>query len=107
MIVHAVMSGYTILNCMYRQVVCTMSIIAIITFVYVTSVIDRGRYIQLMYSVFYMCRYLDVSFISYIVSEVTHGYQLKEDKDLFSEKQRRITTFMKTPRELEKVCSKP
>lgn len=46
---------------------------------------------------------LDVSFISYIVSEVTHGYQLKEDKDLFSEKQRRITTFMKTPRELEKV----
>ena len=46
---------------------------------------------------------LDVSFIGYFVSEVTHGYQLKEDKDLYSEKQRRVTTFMKTPRELEKV----
>lgn len=45
----------------------------------------------------------DTSFVSYFISEVTHGYQLKQDKHLYSEKQRRITTFMKTPRELEKV----
>ena len=37
------------------------------------------------------------------MSEVSHGYQLKGDGYLYSEKQRKITTFMKTPRELEKV----
>lgn len=45
----------------------------------------------------------DTSFVSYFISEITHGYQLKQDEHLYSEKQRRITTFMKTPRELEKV----
>lgn len=44
-----------------------------------------------------------VSFINYFIAEVTHGYQLKEDEQVYSEKQRRVTTFMKTPRELEKV----
>ena len=29
----------------------------------------------------------------------------KEDEQLYSEKQRRVSTFMKTPRKLEKVCS--
>ena len=47
--------------------------------------------------------FLGVSFFNYFVTEITHGYQLKEDKQLYSEKQRRVTTFMKTPREVEKV----
>lgn len=45
----------------------------------------------------------NISFGSYFFSELTHGYELKDDKHLYSEKQRRITTFMKTPRELEKL----
>ena len=40
----------------------------------------------------------------YLFAEVSHGYLLEEDEQLYSEKQRRVTTFMKTPRELEKVC---
>ena len=52
-----------------------------------------------------MIFFLEISFIDYFISEVTHGYQLKEDKHLYSEKQRRVTTFMKTPRELEKVMA--
>lgn len=48
-------------------------------------------------------KFADVSFFGYFVAEVTHGYHLNEDKQMYSEKQRRITTFMKTPRELEKV----
>ena len=43
------------------------------------------------------------SLIRYIFAEVSHGYLLEEDEQLYSEKQRRVSTFMKTPRELEKV----
>ena len=39
----------------------------------------------------------------YLVAEVSRGYLLEQDQLLYSEKQRRINTFMKTPRELEKV----
>ena len=39
----------------------------------------------------------------YIVTELTHGYELNENEQVYSEKQRRVSTFMKTPRELEKV----
>ncbi len=47
--------------------------------------------------------FIGVSFLSYFIAEATHGYELNEDEKLFSDKQRRVTTFMKTPRELEKV----
>ena len=50
-----------------------------------------------------MCVYAGLSFISYILAEVSHGYLLEEDEQMYSEKQRRVSTFMKTPRELEKV----
>ena len=39
----------------------------------------------------------------YILAEVSQGYLLEEDEQLYSERQRRVSTFMKTPRELEKV----
>ncbi len=58
-----------------------------------------------MQDYFDMKFFSDVSLISYFITEVTHGYHLKEDEQIYSEKQRRITTFMKTPRELEKVRS--
>ena len=45
-----------------------------------------------------------VSVWSYFMAELTHGYHLNENEKLYSEKQRRVSTFMKTPRELEKVC---
>ena len=48
--------------------------------------------------------YLGMSFLGYVVAEVTRGYLLEEDEQkLLSEKQRRVSRFMKTPRELEKV----
>ena len=42
----------------------------------------------------------------YVVGELSRGYLLERDEAMFSEKQRRVVTFMKTPRELEKVCFK-
>ena len=45
-----------------------------------------------------------VSFFSYLAGEVSHTYLLREDRELYSEKQKRVLTFMKTPRELEKVA---
>ena len=49
--------------------------------------------------------YLGVSFFGYVVAEVTRGYLLEEDEQrLLSEKQRRVSRFMNTPREVEKVC---
>jgi len=45
-----------------------------------------------------------ISFVRYLFAEVSHGYLMEEDEELYSEKQRRVSTFMKTPRELEKVC---
>lgn len=45
-----------------------------------------------------------MSFLEYVVAEVTRGYLLEEDdQNLLSEKQRRVSRFMKTPRELEMV----
>ena len=40
----------------------------------------------------------------YVAGELSRGYLLERDEAMFSEKQRRVVTFMKTPRELEKVC---
>lgn len=48
---------------------------------------------------------LGVSLLSFLRSEVTRGYLVSEDEDLYTEKQRRVLTFWKTPRELEKVSS--
>ena len=39
----------------------------------------------------------------YVVGELSRGYLVERDEAMFSEKQRRVNTFMKTPRELEKV----
>ena len=39
----------------------------------------------------------------YVVGELSRGYLLERDEAMLSEKQRRVVTFMKTPRELEKV----
>ena len=44
------------------------------------------------------------SVYQYVVGELSRGYLVEEDEAMFSEKQRRVLTFMKTPRELEKVC---
>ena len=45
------------------------------------------------------------SLLRYILAEVNHGYLLEEDERMYSDKQRRVSTFMKTPRELEKVIN--
>lgn len=46
-----------------------------------------------------------MSFLGYVCSELTRGYTVGGEEKLFSEKQRRISRFMKAPRELEKVCA--
>ncbi len=46
-----------------------------------------------------------MSLYNYVRCELTRGHGLKDGQGLFSEKQRRVTRFMKTPRELEKVMS--
>lgn len=38
-----------------------------------------------------------------MLGELSRGYLVEKDEAMFSEKQRRVLTFMKTPRELEKV----
>ena len=43
------------------------------------------------------------SLLSYVRSELTRGYMQECDELLYSEKHRRVSTFMQTPRELEKV----
>ena len=43
------------------------------------------------------------SLFSYVRSELTRGYMQECDELLYSEKHRRVSTFMQTPRELEKV----
>ena len=45
------------------------------------------------------------SVYEYVVGELSRGYLLERDEAMLSEKQRRVVTFMKTPRELEKVFS--
>lgn len=44
-----------------------------------------------------------VSLYRYVMGELSRGYLMEEDKNMFTEKQKRVNTFMKTPRELEKV----
>ena len=44
-----------------------------------------------------------VSLYRYVLGELSRGYLVEKDEAMFSEKQRRVLTFMKTPRELEKV----
>lgn len=39
----------------------------------------------------------------YFKSELTRGYLLERDQEKFTERRQRVYTFMKTPRELEKV----
>ena len=46
-----------------------------------------------------------MSFVRYIFAEVSRGYLMEYEEDEYTEKQRRVLTFMKTPRELEKVSS--
>lgn len=41
--------------------------------------------------------------MSFFTTELTRGYLLERDKAKFSERRERVYTFMKTPRELEKV----
>jgi hypothetical protein len=43
------------------------------------------------------------SVYGYVVGELSRGYLLERDEAMLSEKQRRVVTFMKTPRELEKL----
>ncbi|CAI8013719.1 Transmembrane anterior posterior transformation protein 1 [Geodia barretti] len=43
------------------------------------------------------------SVYDYVVGELSRGYLLERDEAMLSEKQRRVVTFMKTPRELEKL----
>ena len=52
----------------------------------------------------HVTKHVGVSFFSYLAREVSHSYMLREDEQLYSEKQKRVLTFMKTPRELEKVA---
>ena len=44
-----------------------------------------------------------VSFFGYLAGEVSHSYLLREDEQLYSEKQKRVSTFLRAPIELEKV----
>lgn len=44
-----------------------------------------------------------ISFFTFLKGEVTRGYLVQENKELYSEKQNRVLTFMRTPRELERV----
>lgn len=44
-----------------------------------------------------------MSLLRYVFSEVSRGYLPEADEQLYTEKLRRVSTFMKTPRELEKV----
>ncbi|XP_064388424.1 transmembrane anterior posterior transformation protein 1-like isoform X4 [Halichondria panicea] len=46
---------------------------------------------------------MGMSLYNYVRCELTRGHGLKDGQGLFSEKQRRVTRFMKTPRELEKL----
>ena len=48
----------------------------------------------------------DISVFSYLKSELTRGYMLERDECKYAERRERVYTFMKTPRELEKVFIK-
>ena len=42
---------------------------------------------------------------SYLGAEVTRGYHLDADKERYTDRRKKIYTFMKIPRELEKFMS--
>lgn len=44
-----------------------------------------------------------ISFFKYIQSEISHDYLLEKNKETFTAKRKRVYTFMKIPRELEKL----
>ena len=46
---------------------------------------------------------LDISLWRYVYFELTRGYWLEHDRARFAERRKRVYTFMKIPRELEKV----
>lgn len=45
-----------------------------------------------------------MSVFGYFTSELTRGYHLEREEEKYAQKRQRVYTFMKTPRELEKVC---
>ena len=61
------------------------------------------KYLILLISVNTVVIFLVSSLFSYVRSELTRGYMQECDELLYSEKHRRVSTFMQTPRELEKV----
>ena len=44
-----------------------------------------------------------VNVLRYVMAELSRGYVEEGERSMFTEKQRRVNTFMKTPVELEKV----
>ncbi len=48
---------------------------------------------------------LGASLLSYIIDEVKRDYMLEFNEKKLRERRKRVYTFMKTPRELEKVGS--
>ena len=44
-----------------------------------------------------------MSLLGYVMSEMSRGYVEEGERNMFTEKQRRVNTFVKTPVELEKV----
>jgi len=47
--------------------------------------------------------FLGISLWRYVCFELTRGYWLEHDRARFAERRKRVYTFMKIPRELEKV----
>ena len=46
---------------------------------------------------------LDLSFIKYIMAEISRGKYMELEEDKYTEKREKVCTFMKIPREFEKV----
>ena len=49
---------------------------------------------------------VDTGLWAYLKDELTRGYLAKGDDKMYNERQRRMDTFMQTPRQLEKASSK-
>ena len=45
----------------------------------------------------------DLSFMNYFMAEISRGKYLELEEDKYSEKREKVYTFMKIPREFEKV----
>ena len=50
-----------------------------------------------------LCPCTGIALWRYVYFELTRGYWLEHDKARFAERRKRVYTFMKIPRELEKV----